>query len=173
MTVTRIDPSRLGLKDALDLALLVEEEAAERYREFADQLKGHGTPAAAALFAALADEEMRHGQELAARRRLLFGDDRRTVTRAMLWDVEAPDCSQASAFMNIRAALTVALEAEQKAQAFFAGLVPVTTDPQAQSLFAELVQEEITHVSRVRIALDGLERDGSGEAIMPDGNVGH
>lgn len=171
--ITRIDPARLGLKDALDLAILMEEEAAERYQDFADQLRTHGTPAAAALFAALADEETRHGQELATRRRSLFGDDRRTVTRAMLWDVEAPAFDQASAFMNIRAALTVALEAERKAQAFFAGLVPVAADPQARALFAELEAEEVAHVRRVRIALDGLERDHSGEAIIPDGNVGH
>jgi len=33
-----IDFASLSLKDALDLAVLVEEEARERYEEFADQM---------------------------------------------------------------------------------------------------------------------------------------
>ena len=35
---TEIDFRKLSLKDALDLAILVEDEAMERYNEFTDQM---------------------------------------------------------------------------------------------------------------------------------------
>ena len=38
-----IDFANLSIKDALDLAVLVEEEAEERYRELADNLEFHNT----------------------------------------------------------------------------------------------------------------------------------
>ena len=69
-----IDFASLSLQDALDLAILVEEEAQERYLEFVDQMEQHHTPEAARFFAAMAKNEQKHGEELRARRRSLFGD---------------------------------------------------------------------------------------------------
>ena len=42
-----IDFASLTLQDALDLAILIEEEAKERYEEFAENLSLHHTPEAA------------------------------------------------------------------------------------------------------------------------------
>ena len=47
-----IDFAALSLQDALDLAILIEEEAQERYLEFVDQMQQHHTPEA--------DEELLH-----------------------------------------------------------------------------------------------------------------
>jgi erythrin-vacuolar iron transport family protein len=69
-----VDFASLGLQDALDLAILVEEEAQERYLEFVDQMEQHHTKEAATFFAAMARNEQKHGEELRARRRSLFGD---------------------------------------------------------------------------------------------------
>ncbi len=43
MTPT-IDYATLTLKDALDLAILIEDEARDRYTEFVDQMEIHHTP---------------------------------------------------------------------------------------------------------------------------------
>ena len=75
-----IDFAALDLQDALDLAILVEEEAQERYVELVDQMEMHHTKEAATFFAAMARNEQKHGDELRARRRALFGDAPRRVT---------------------------------------------------------------------------------------------
>ena len=59
-----IDFAALSLQDALDLAMLVEEEAQERYLEFVDQMEQHHTKEAASFFAAMAKSEQKHGEEL-------------------------------------------------------------------------------------------------------------
>ncbi len=57
-----VDFASLSLQDALDLAILVEEEAQERYLEFVDQMEQHHTPGGGPL---LRD----HGEERAEARR--------------------------------------------------------------------------------------------------------
>ena len=69
-----IDFAGLSIKDALDLAILVEDEAEERYRELADNLELHNTADAARFFRFMAGCEAKHGQELAERRAAMFGD---------------------------------------------------------------------------------------------------
>ncbi|MEZ4301457.1 MAG: ferritin family protein [Polyangiaceae bacterium] len=140
-----IDFARLSLKDALDLAVLVEEEAEERYLELTLQMEMHRTPRAAAFFRFMATNEKKHGEELQARRSKLFGDEPRRVRRAMLFDVEAPDYDEARAFMSPREALEAAMRSEQKAQAFFEAALPHLSDPEVRSLFEELRQEEVHH----------------------------
>jgi rubrerythrin len=151
-----IDFASLSLQDALDLAILVEEEAQERYLEFVDQMEQHHTPEAARFFAAMAKNEEKHGEELRARRRSLFGDAPRRVTRAMLWDVEAPDYDQPRAFMSARQAMRVALASETKAHEFFVNALPHIADPEVKRLFQELRDEEVLHQSLVREALRNL-----------------
>ena len=77
----RIDFASLSLMDALDLAVLIEEEAKERYEDFAAQMDQHRTPDAARFFRLMAVNEAKHGQELATRRSQLFGEAARAVTR--------------------------------------------------------------------------------------------
>ena len=50
MATQGIDFSQLSAQDALDLAILIEEEAEERYQEFAHQMDVHHTPDAAGFF---------------------------------------------------------------------------------------------------------------------------
>lgn len=154
-----IDFSKLSLKDALDLAILIEDEARERYEEFVDQLELHHTSEAANFFRHMAVNETKHGEELAIRRKARFGDEPRTVTRAMLWDVEAPEYDQARVFMSARHAMEVALDAETKAHDFFAGALPHVTDPEVRELFEELRQEEIEHQQLVNAHLAKLPPD--------------
>lgn len=106
----QIDFGKLSIQDAYDLAILVEDEARERYEEFVEQLELHHTPEAAEFFRQMVVNESKHGEALAARRTERFGDAPGVVTRDMLWDVEAPEYDQVRTFMSVRQALEVALE---------------------------------------------------------------
>jgi len=154
-----IDFGALALQDALDLAILVEEEAEERYREFVDQMEKHHTKDAAEFFAAMAGNERKHGDELRARRRSLFGDAPGRVKRSMLWDVEAPDYDQPRAFMSARQAMEVALASETKAHEFFVRAIPHVAEPEVKRLFQELRDEEVLHQSLVREAMRSLPEE--------------
>jgi erythrin-vacuolar iron transport family protein len=145
-----IDFATLTLQDALDFAVLVEEEACERYEDLAAQMETHDTPAAAEFFRFMVKNEAKHGQELAERRSQLFGTAPSKIDRSMLWDVEAPDFNDVRAFMAAREALEVALHAEKKAYQFFADAVIHVTDPEVRALFEELREEELMHQDLVR-----------------------
>jgi rubrerythrin len=164
MTTTQgIDFKTLTLMDALDLAVLTEEEARDRYGELADQLEIHHTPEAAAFFRTMSKIEERHRAVLADRRAKAFGDKPRAVRREMLFEVEAPEYDQARAFMTVREALETALESEIKAYEFFAAAVPNIEDPKTRALMAELRDEETVHQELVKKEMAKLVDDrGSG-----------
>lgn len=157
---TQIDFARLSLVDALDLAILIEEEAKERYEEFAAQMEQHRTPEAAAFFRLMALNEAKHGQELLERRVRLFGDAPRKATRAMIFDVEAPDYDEARAFMSPRQAMRAALRSEVKAHGFFVAALPALQDPEVKALFQELRDEEVQHQALVKAELAKLPPEG-------------
>lgn len=159
MATRGIDFTALSLKDALDLAVLVEEEAKERYEEFAEQMDQHRTPEAAKFFRYMALNEAKHGEELAARRAQRFGKAPLAVTRAMIFDVEAPDYDAARAFMSPRKAMEAALASEVKAHAFFVAALPGLQDAEVKALFEELRDEEIQHQELVKAELAKLPPD--------------
>lgn len=156
---TKIDFASLSLMDALDLAVLIEEEAKERYEDFAAQMDQHRTPEAAKFFRLMAVNEAKHGQELAVRRGQLFGDAPRAVTRAQIFDVEAPDFDEARAFMSPRQAMKAALASEVKAHAFFVAALPALKDAKVRALFEELRDEEVEHQALVKAELAKLPPD--------------
>lgn len=156
MATQQIDFNALSLRDALDLAVLIEEEARARYVEFAEQMEQHRTAEAASFFRFMAVNEQKHRDDLAARRATLFGDAPRKVTPAMIFDVEAPEYDEARAFMTLREALSSALRSEQKARDFFAKALPVVKDAEVATLFGELLGEEEEHERMVRDQLANL-----------------
>jgi rubrerythrin len=164
MSLSGVDFSRLSLRDALDLAVLIEEEARERYEEFAHQMEIHHTPEAAEFFRLMAGNEAKHGAALAERRAALFGDAPRTVSRAMLWDVEAPDYDQARALMTARQAMQAALRSEEKAHAFFVAALPQVHDADVRALFGELRDEEVLHRTLVTNELAKIPHDPAVDA---------
>ena len=154
-----VDFASLDLKDALDLAILIEDEARERYGEFAEQMEVHHTADAAAFYRLMAQYEAKHGEEIAVRRKELFGDAPCRMSRSMLWGVEAPDYDQARAFMSPRRALEVALESEIKAHAYFTAAIPSIADPEVKALFIELQGDEVHHKELVQAEIDKLPPD--------------
>lgn len=153
---SNIDFAKLTLLQALDLAVLIEEEALDRYTEFAEQLTTHHTPDAAAFFTKMAKIEGLHHAQLVERRNALFGSQSSGFTIDQLYDIEAPEYDQARTFMSVRQALNVALQAEIKAGQFFERALPAITNANAHALFEELRVEEIEHQALVKAEIARL-----------------
>jgi rubrerythrin len=146
-----IDVSKLDLRDALDLAIAMEQEAKDRYEWFTTQVGGGRYPGDAAdVFHQMAVNEAKHGAELKARRDKLFGGQPARVNTAMIDDLEAPDHGKPRVFMSARQAMEVALESEVKAQEFYDGAARITKDPDVRKLFEELRAEEVQHQAWLR-----------------------
>ena len=169
-----LDLARLDLRDALDLAILMEEEARLRYQDFSRLVGGRYTGDASDVFTLMASYEARHGDQLAARRRALFADQPRRVTAEMLDDVEAPDRGEPRSFMSARDAVMVALRAEQKAWTFFDEALKSVKDPEVRELFRELRSEETEHQKLLRARLTRLPAgpDLAEDEVDPPGSDG-
>lgn len=153
---TRLDISKLDLMDALDLAILIESEAYERYRLFAQQLGRRAPGDAASVFTTMAENEAKHGTQLMARREKLFGKVAMRVSAADVFDVEAPEAGAPRATMSTLAAFELALDSEQKALYFYNSALPSVEDVEIRALFTELRDEEVDHVRQVKEAMAKL-----------------
>ncbi|OGA14594.1 MAG: rubrerythrin [Betaproteobacteria bacterium RIFCSPLOWO2_12_FULL_63_13] len=153
---TRIDFSTLDLMDALDLAVLVEQEAQERYNYFNEQIGRRYAVDAASIFELMAGNEEKHGRQLAHRRRELFGDKPVRVSRNALFDVEAPEFGAPRWNMSPLKAFQLALASEEKAYWFYDEAMKHVKDAKVRALFAELRDEETEHVRMVKEAIAKL-----------------
>jgi len=147
--------------DALDLAILIEQEAHQRYKQFAAQLGNYHD--AGIFFASMADNEAKHGNQLLARRMEMFGKVPMKVKLLDLFDVEAPDVSAPRRGMSTIQAFEIGLAAEQKAYDFYDGALSGITDPEVRTLFTELRDEETEHVEMLREAMAKLPPSASVE----------
>ena len=145
-----IDFTTLNLRDTLDLAIAIEEEAKERYDEFAEQLEAHHSPEVAKFFRFMSENEVKHAEVLAAQRAELFGNESSTADTSVLFDVEAPDYDGARVFMSINDALEVALNAEIKAYDFYHTALPSVSDKDVDKLFVRLRDEEAQHQKMIK-----------------------
>jgi rubrerythrin len=164
MPAHTIDFAKLSLRDALDLAALVEEEARDRYVEFAFQMETHHTPDAAHFFRFMAANEEKHRVQLTLRREALFPRQPCTVSQLDLFEVEAPEYDEARAYMTARGALTTALRCEEKAWGFFKRALPAAKDVEVKKLFQELLEEELLHQALVKKELEKLPADDAFDA---------
>jgi len=145
-----IDFSNLDLRDTLDLAIAIEEEAKERYDEFAEQLDAHHTPEVAKFFRFMSANEVKHAEVLAAQRAELFGNEPSTADTSVLFDIEAPDYDGARAFMSINDALETALSSEIKAYEFYHQALPSVSDESVKALFVRLRDQEVNHQEMIK-----------------------
>jgi rubrerythrin len=159
---TDLDLSKLSLMDALDLAILIEEEARQRYEMFAKQLGRAGSGYdAGSFFASMAENEAKHGNEILSRRIALFGKAPMKLKLHDLYDVEAPDVGAPRRGMSTVQAFEVGLAAEKKAYDFYDMALPGITDPEIRALFTELRDEETEHVEMLREAMAKLPQSAS------------
>ena len=163
-----IDFASLTLQDALDLAILIEEEAKERYEEFADNLLLHHTPEAAHFFTTMAGNEAKHEADLLMRRQAIFGEAPTRVSREMLWDVEAPDFDQSRMFMSAREAMEVALASEVKAHDFFDAALAYISNSDVRVLFEELRAEEVEHQELVKAVMARIPNGDEANGVFDE-----
>ena len=154
-----IDFATISMRDALDLAVLIEEEARDRYEDLAAQLILHRTPGAAGFFTKMMRVEELHRKQLAEQRARDFGRQPTAVSREMIFDIEAPDLDEVRMNMTHRDALEVALRSEFKAHRFFLGALKSVTSAEVKKLFQHLCEEEIEHQRLVKGELDRLPPD--------------
>lgn len=155
----KIDLATLSLRDALDLAGLIEEEARERYEEFAHSMAIHRDFDAAKFFRFMVDVEGFHASVLQGRRQELFGDEPPKVRREMIFDIEAPEYHEVRFGMSLREALETSLNAEKKAWAFFDEALAAVTDPGVRELFEELREDELKHQHLIEERIGKLPPD--------------
>ncbi len=169
-----VDVKHLTLQDALDYAILIEDEAAERYAELAMQLEAHNTHEAAKFFHAMVGHERKHGEQLKTRRKLVSGDAPSRVTPAMIPEVEVADYDEARAFMTPHAALRVAMANERRAERFYVDACAEARLPEVRELFESLAAEEVEHQRWVREAMAKLPpEDRVDPEHFADEPVGH
>ncbi len=153
---TRVEISKLTLMDALDLASLIEVEACQRYELFAAQLGNRGPFDASAVFRSMAINEKKHGDQLAERRRALFGEAPARVKLDDVFDIEAPDVGAPTWNMSTLKALQLALASERKAFEFYDDALPGVSQPDVKALFRELREEEGEHIQMVEALIEKL-----------------
>lgn len=141
----KIDFKTLTLMDALDIAILIEEESEQRYLQFADLIGDRYEGDAGDFFNEMANYEALHARHLSERRQKLFGKKPTRVNSEMIWNVEAPEESKPRPYMSVRQAFEIAIESEQKAFDFFDKALAHVTDKETHALFEELRGEEAQH----------------------------
>ena len=136
-------------------ALAIEREAAERYAELAQRMDDLGNDDVAQLFRRLAVFEAEHLDTL--ERRTNGVDVPSIAPGEYAWlDAAAPETVAHELVFRLltpRHALGIALEAERRAQQFFAEVKATATDPALRALAQEMALEEAGHIAMVEQAL--------------------
>jgi erythrin-vacuolar iron transport family protein len=143
-----IDFSRLDLRGAFDLAILIEEEAQLRYQHFTRLVDG----GAVDVFKMMVRNEAKHRAELVSKRDVLFRNEPKRIETSLLddEDVEAPDPDEVGEHISAREALEIALKAEIRAYEFYSKAIPHVKDPEVRKFFEELREEELEHQELLR-----------------------
>ena len=183
--VQQIQWTELDRRDALDLAILMEADATERYLDFVNLFEedANREECAGALefFKKMAASESRHHDQLAALRYSLVQHAPRRVNPSLVFGLEAPQRVRAMlafgaeagvdaeprVLVSTRQALKVALAAERRALDFFATAVRQSTDPQVRLIFEQLRDEEAEHCADVARLLSDLPPSASGDDPLP------
>jgi rubrerythrin len=130
-------------------AIAIEREAAERYSEFAERMEDLGNAAAAEVFVRLAGFETEHLDALLQRTEGVALPRLEECNYRWL-DAGAPETAARELvfrLMTPRQALTIALHAERRAQAFFEYVLMTAADPALRALAREMAADEGEHVA--------------------------
>ena len=151
-----IDFATLGLRDAYDFAIMIEEDALLRYGQLADLL-GDDPGGAGAVCRSMVATEWQHRSGLMARRASLFRDAPPRFEISVLEEgIERPDVDDDDLPRTAREALEIALAAEWRAHAFYASSIPQLADPDTRAFFHHLMEEEVEHAQYLATRIAGL-----------------
>ncbi len=140
-----LDFSKLSGTDILDMAIAIEDEAQLYYEQLADWVKKGTNGEAADFFNRMATREERHRLQIVAQRERLYGDAPASNAAKVSWAVEAPDYDAVPNDISLRQAFEVAMDAETRAEAFYAGALDYAADDTLADLFEGLRLAEAEH----------------------------
>lgn len=160
------------LDDFMAVALAMENEAVERYTEFADMMETHNNGEVAALFRTMAGYEAKHAQHIMAQ---MGWQAAPAVPRELVcWpgyeSPEAAPVDEVHYLMQPWHALQLALGAEQRAEAFFGALAAMTANEAVRAAALEMQAEEAEHVELVKAWMTKVpppDRDWSDDPDPP------
>lgn len=167
--------SSLSAREALNVAIFIEQRNADIYRQFGDLFEGFRDPESreiAMTFWDMADEEERHGTALRQRYSERFGNhtapyiteeeirEKIEVPKIVTGEIFAISRAQVSQVPRNRA-LEIALAAERSAMKFYSRLLEVTDDAGLRALYEELANAEDDHVRTLQKKIDSGIRTAS------------
>ncbi|MGD8429412.1 MAG: ferritin family protein [Ectothiorhodospiraceae bacterium] len=142
-----------NVQEFLAHAVVLEEEAAERYDELADAMEVHNNADVRDLFRRMAEYSRLHLAEAHSRAEAEGG-----ALELKPWEFrwpggespEAGDMAQTDYLMSPREALLVALAAERRAFDFYHGVHGGDGHPRVRELARAFAEEEAEHVAELR-----------------------
>jgi rubrerythrin len=140
-----VDFSRLDAQDALDIAIVIEDEAQLAYEHLSAWVAGDGNAEAAQFFTRMAALEKRHKEAIQSRRTALFGDAPPRHDESAPWQAEVPDYEALGREVDLEDAFAVALDAEVRARDFYAEAIEYVDEATVVELFEWLKKAEIEH----------------------------
>ncbi len=151
-------------------ALVMENEAVERYTDFADAMETHNNPEVAAMFRTMAGYETKHAQQIMEQMGWTSAPvvDPGTYVWSSFDAPEATPIDSVHYLMQPWHALQLALAAEQRAEAFFGALADAATSDEVRKAALELQAEEAEHVELVRAWMAKVPRPDNDWANDPD-----
>jgi len=140
-----VDFSKINAQDALDIAIVIEDEAQLAYEHLAEWVAGDGNTEAADFFQRMAVREKRHKEEITARRSEMFGDAPPRHDEAAPWQAEVPEYESLGRNVTLKEAFDVAMGAETRAHDFYAEAIDYIEDEAVVELFEWLRKAEVEH----------------------------
>ncbi|MBN9424468.1 MAG: rubrerythrin [Candidatus Accumulibacter sp. 66-26] len=130
-------------------AVTLEAEAARSFDELADAMQTCGNAEVEAFFRQMADYARLHLKEAMARAG--FREQPQLSAEQFEWPdgepPERPDWIGVDGFMDVDAALLLALASERRARHFYARIARTTEDPKIRAMAQEFAEEEDEHVA--------------------------
>lgn len=158
------------LAEFMAQALAMEQEAVERYTEFADAMEMHNNRDVATMFRQMAGYESKHAEQIMAQ--MGWTEAPEPPAGGFGWtDLEAPETvpgDEIHYLMQPWHALQLALAAEQRAERFFGALADAATTDAVRNAALELQAEEHEHVQLVRAWLAKVPEPDDDWQVDPD-----
>ena len=139
-----------SVEQLLAVAGALEREATERYRGLSARMTRQGDAAMAAQFAALADLEARHIDQVADRAQSALG--RPAAPLSVEWELPATYAEDEARGAEVAAyqALGFAVRNEERGFAFYVYVAAAADDPAVRRLAEDLARDELEHAALLR-----------------------
>jgi len=151
-------------------AYALEQEASERYSEFADAMETHNNREVAELFRKLARIENRHAEQVLEE--MGWASPPAAPHGGYKWEgFEAPESGEVTELhylMQPYHALQIALHNEKRARVFFEGLVKQARNAKVRKAAEEMAGEEAEHVQLIEDWLKRTPKPDTDWAVDPD-----